>query len=193
LALQALRGAAPLQLSGGRLCPADPGDRDALCAALADALHGRRTLLTLGGGDQALSVAVVPIDDGQQALALLVLNKPQSCTALSLDFYARANGLTNAETTVLACLSQGVKPKDIAQQLGVAISTVRSQIASIRAKTQTASIPELAGRVAALPPFTSALKWERGDWDDAALRGHQRPSRGAPQRVPLQPRFADAC
>ena len=68
---------------------------------------------------------------------------------------------------MLLQLSQGSKPKDIAAAHGVALSTVRSQISSIRAKTHTTSIRDLSSRVAALPPFASALR--------STLRGNAGP------------------
>jgi len=43
----------------------------------------------------------------------------------------------------------------------VAVSTVRTQIGSIRAKTGAASISELVRQVAVLPPLVGAL---RGAW-----------------------------
>ena len=64
----------------------------------------------------------------------------------------------DAELTVLKRLCRGMRPKEVAREQDVAISTVRSHICSIRTKTQTASIPELIDRVAVLPPITPAMK-----------------------------------
>jgi DNA-binding CsgD family transcriptional regulator len=193
LALQEFRNPGALTLTAGCVAPADMCDRGALCAALADAIRGRRTLITLGTNGHALSIAVVPMEGDDEPLALLVLNKRQSCTALTVDFYARAKGLTHAEATVLLHLSQGAKPKGIARRLGVALSTVRSQISSIREKTQTASIGDLADRVARLPPFAPALKSTPSGWgfeptlDDAHWRTHSQ------ERLQAQSSNALAC
>ena len=62
---------------------------------------------------------------------------------------------------MLQALCNGAKPKEIAHQCSVAISTVRSHICSIRIKTQTANIRELVDRVAVLPPITPAMKASR--------------------------------
>lgn len=132
-----------------------------LAHALAEAGHGRRRLLTLGAGVQRLSVAVVPlVDEGRasEALALLVLGKRQSCEALTVDFFARTQGLTGAEAKVLQALCDGLRPKEVASRFDVAVSTVRSQISSIRTKTQTASIRDLIHHVTTLPPITTAMK-----------------------------------
>ena len=59
---------------------------------------------------------------------------------------------------VLAALGMGVAPADIAQEQGVKLSTVRTQIGSIRAKIGVSSITDLVRRVAALPPMVGALR-----------------------------------
>ena len=59
---------------------------------------------------------------------------------------------------MLQALCDGLRPKDAARQFGVAVSTIRTQISSIRTKTQTASIRDLVFRVTTLPPITLAMK-----------------------------------
>jgi DNA-binding CsgD family transcriptional regulator len=59
---------------------------------------------------------------------------------------------------VLEHLCGGVRPTEIAQRQGVAVSTVRTQIGSIRAKTGATSIRELVRQVAVLPPLVGALR-----------------------------------
>ncbi len=54
-------------------------------------------------------------------------------------------------------LCDGRQPIEIAEAQRVAIATVRTQIASIRIKTDTTTIGELIQRVARLPPIRSAL------------------------------------
>jgi DNA-binding CsgD family transcriptional regulator len=51
-----------------------------------------------------------------------------------------------------------VRPTAIARQQNVAVSTVRTQIGSIRAKTGAGSISELVRQVAVLPPLVGALR-----------------------------------
>lgn len=132
-----------------------------LSQALADAHRGRRRLLWLGAQNPGLSVAVVPLPpegpDGE-ALVLMMLGRRQPGDALTIDFYARAQGLTEAEARVLLALCRGLQPKQVAHEFDVAVSTVRTQISSIRHKTQTASIRDLLSRVAALPPIAMGMK-----------------------------------
>ena len=165
LALNQVRGDGPLCLVHEHLQARQPNDQGALQVALADVARGRRRLITLGHNGSAVSVAVLPLpgdetDDGE-ALALLVFGKRQPCETLTVDFYARTQGLTGAEARVLQALCEGGRPKDVARTLDVAISTVRSHICSIRQKTQTTSIRELVDRVTVLPPITPVLKAPR--------------------------------
>jgi DNA-binding CsgD family transcriptional regulator len=59
---------------------------------------------------------------------------------------------------VLAALCDGTPPRQIASALGVALSTIRSQLGAIRAKTGAASIRTLVRQVAVLPPLVGALR-----------------------------------
>jgi len=187
LALNELGSGGPLQMAGEHLCLHADGEAHRLHVALADAMRGRRTLVNLGHNGHALPVAVIPLagsdDAAAEHLALLVFNKRASCAALTIDFYARSNGLTATESTVLVHLSQGLKPKAIARVQGVALSTVRSQISSIRSKTRTASIGELTACVAVLPPFAPAVKSARIEAPRAVtapLAWRRRPADAAP-------------
>jgi len=161
-----LDGTHPLQLVGRELRARHPHD----AAPLADALRGAsdrglRRLLTLGDGEQRASVSVVPLPasaDRFGPVTLLILGKRQVCELLSVQGFARSHRLTSAETRVLAALCQGTPPTEIAAQLGVAISTVRTQISTIRGKTGAESIRELVRQVAVLPPLMGVLRGVAG-------------------------------
>lgn len=151
----------PLQLLGAELRVRHPQDVAPLREALAGARsRSLRRLLSLGQGAQRVSVAVVPLPaaDGDEALALLVFGKRRMCEALTAHWFAREHGLTPAEARVLAALCDGRPPVKIAEEQGVAISTVRSQIGAIRSKTGAPSIRALVRQVAVLPPLVSALR-----------------------------------
>jgi DNA-binding CsgD family transcriptional regulator len=93
------------------------------------------------------------------------LGKRQMCEQLSVQGYARSVALTPAETRVLELVCAGVRPAEIAGQLRVAVSTVRTQIGSIRVKTGATSIRELVRQVAVLPPLVGALRGgARTEW-----------------------------
>lgn len=160
-----LDGRHPLQLHGRTLGAHQPQDVAPLYDALAAAQRGLRKLITVGEGDQRVSVSVVPLPEcaGRGApLTLLVLGKRRVCEQLSVQGFARSVSLTPAETRVLEALCGGVRPSDIARDGGVAVSTVRTQIGSIRAKTGAASIRHLVQQVAVLPPLVGALRGSLG-------------------------------
>jgi DNA-binding CsgD family transcriptional regulator len=151
----------PLQLLGRQLRACDPAD----VVRLHDALHaaqqrGLRRLLMLGQDEHRVAVAVVPLraSPGGQVATQLSMGKRQMCGGLSVQWFARSHGLTLAETRVLEALSEGLQPGDIAVRHGVGISTIRSQIGSIRSKTHSDSIGALVRQVAVLPPLISALR-----------------------------------
>jgi DNA-binding CsgD family transcriptional regulator len=77
-----------------------------------------------------------------------------------LGFFARRHGITPAEELVLSSLCAGQSAPQIASQLNVAVSTVRSHVRSICAKTRTSSVRELVQRVAILPPVAPAFPHE---------------------------------
>lgn len=148
--------------SGPRLLSALAGhDARALQDALAKVAEGKRSLLTLFVGDgPALSVAVLPLKDqelGRPSKAALVFARASVCEALMLCFFARSHGLTNTEEHVLGILCQGYSAPEIASQMKVAVSTVRSHVRSLCAKTRSSGVRELVKRVAVLPPVAPAL------------------------------------
>lgn len=155
----------PLQLMGRSLRAQRPQDVAPLYDALAGAQRGLRRMLNLGEGKNRSTVSVVPLPpsqgqrlDDQAPATLLVLGKRAVCASLSVQGYALSMNLTPAETRVLGRLCAGVRPNTIAVEQAVKVSTIRTQIGSIRAKTGTSSIAELVRQVAVLPPLVGALR-----------------------------------
>jgi DNA-binding CsgD family transcriptional regulator len=150
----------PLQLVGNELRARLARDVAPLHEAVtAAATRGMRRLITVGEETHRTSISVVPLEaaDGPRAV-LIVLGKREVCESLSVQGFARIHRLTGAEVRVLKELCSGVPPAQIAALLGVAISTVRSQIGSMRAKTGAESIRGLVRQVAVLPPVKGVLR-----------------------------------
>lgn len=149
-----------LWVQNGRLRVQTPQDLQTLHGALTKATAGRRSLISLGGAEaHRLSLAVVPmrrLQEGGPAHAALVFSRPTVCGSLMLCFFARSHSLTAAEENVLAILCQGHSAPEIALKLQVAVSTVRSHVRSLCAKTRTSGVRELVNRVAMLPPLAPA-------------------------------------
>lgn len=156
----------PLELVGGTLRTRRAADMPLLTQALDNAARrGLRRLLTLGEPERRVGIAVVPIGGGgatDARVTLLMLSKPSLCEALSIEAYARAHALTPAETRVLLALARGLTPEEAAQQLGVALCTVRTQTGMIRAKTGMPTLGAVLRQVAVLPPLMSVLRGRAG-------------------------------
>lgn len=161
-ALAELGAEHPLVMADGSLHARHPRDAVALQAALQAAQRGLRRLLTVGDAPQRCNLSVVPIGPtiastgrSQQPYATLVMlaKRDGGGGRLALAAFARGHGLSAGETRVLEGLVEGLRPAAIAQRHGVALSTVRSQVGSIRNKTGTPSISALVRQVSALPPL----------------------------------------
>lgn len=159
---QALAAGWPLQVRDERLEAARGADAAPWRKALDTAAgRGLRTLLTLGDETRRIGVAIVPMGapaEGGRTATLVVLGRHAVCESLSVQWFARCHSLTQAEGQVLDLLCQGESPCEVARLQGVAVSTVRSQVGSIRTKTGAASIGALLRQVALLPPMVSALQ-----------------------------------
>jgi DNA-binding CsgD family transcriptional regulator len=129
-----------------------------LLQALAKAETGRRSLIGLRSpARKRCNIAVVPLgaERPHQSIAL-IFSRACVCDAVMLCFFARTHGLTPAEEQVLAILCQGFSAPQTAKQLKVAVSTVRSHVRSMCAKTQSNGVRALVGQVAVLPPIGAA-------------------------------------
>lgn len=162
-----------LRLLHGRVMAQRPCDNETLRRTLDRARAGLRGFLCLGEGTQSSAVAVLPLIGQRSAVdmqgfgvlgsavpptyALLVFAKQHLCDDSTMALFARERGLTSAEGQVLAQVCKGLRPAQIAQNHGVRISTVRTQLRSIRMKTCCETIRELVQKVSVLPPMARQL------------------------------------
>jgi ATP/maltotriose-dependent transcriptional regulator MalT len=131
-----------------------------LAAACLSAQRGRRTLLQLNvdGDRRARQVAVLPVDQGgEHPAALVMFERPALCQPLSLYGFGRGVGLTDAEARVLSDLWGGSSPQQIASSRQVALSTVRTHIVQIRSKTGAQTMAGVMRQIAMLPPMLEVL------------------------------------
>lgn len=144
----------------GRLHTTDEAQAKVLVQALAKAETGRRSLIALRSPTrQRLNIAVVPLRPERPLQAppiALVFSRASVCDAVMLCFFARTHGLTPSEEQVLGILCQGYSAPQIAVQLNVAVSTIRSHVRSMCAKTHSNGVRALVGQVAVLPPIGAA-------------------------------------
>ncbi|MDI1239407.1 MAG: helix-turn-helix transcriptional regulator [Polaromonas sp.] len=140
---------------GGEVQATTPADCKMLQNALGKAVGGKRSLINLSGAGLTLTLAVVPLKpdaDAWDARIALIFARAEVCESGMFGFFARSYGLTQTEEQVLAILCRGLSTPEIAVQLKVAVSTVRSHVRSLCAKTGSSGVRELVNRVAVLPP-----------------------------------------
>jgi DNA-binding CsgD family transcriptional regulator len=149
-----------LSVHEGQLHTADATQSKVLMQALAKAETGRRSLIALRSPTRKrVSIAVVPLRSGPAHASpsvALVFSRASVCDAVMLCFFARTHGLTPSEEQVLGILCQGYSAPEIAKQLNVAVSTVRSHVRSMCTKTHSNGVRTLVGQVAVLPPIGAA-------------------------------------
>lgn len=125
------------------------------------ACRGQRKLMFLKLGDHELPVAFIPLshplETGSPSV-LVLLSRQSACDNLAVRMYARSQRLSPSEEGVMIALCRGLEVADIAKENGVAQSTVRSQVKSLREKTGCGSIRRLIQRVNSLPPVVPALR-----------------------------------
>ena len=149
----------------GELRALSPLDAKLLHAALAKASAGIRSLVKLSGSGITLMLSAIPLQD-QADLATpassstaptcqhiaLFFERAAICDSGMFVFFARSNKLTRTEEQVLTYLCRGMSTPDIAMELNVAVSTVRSHARSLCFKTGSKGSRELINRIAMLPP-----------------------------------------
>ncbi len=148
--------------------------RDAAClhaAVLQAATKGRRQLILLAHGPRRRMVSVAPLRLGGVAepRVLLMLGRRMSCSALAVEMLGAAYALTLAERRVLAGLLADAAPREIAETLGVQLSTVRSQITSIRLKAGVRSIEALLLLAAEVPPLAAVVRSSGDAWQPSRI------------------------
>lgn len=161
-----------LRLLHGRVMAQRACDNETLRRTLARARSGLRGFLCLGERRQSSAVAVLPLTGAARPVALastrpgacalpsyasLVFAKQHLCDDSTIALFARECGLTGAEGQVLAQVCKGLRPAQIALDHGVRISTVRTQLRSVRQKTGCGTIRELVQKVSVLPPMARQL------------------------------------
>ena len=144
----------------GRLRQASGVSGDLGAALRLAAQRARRSLVRLDRGGDRLMVSVLPFGQARTGgqHVLVMMGRRQPCSELGLEMLAASYGLTLAERRVLGALVRESSPREIATQNAVALSTVRTQIQSIRIKLGARNIEGLLLRAAEVPPVASALR-----------------------------------
>ncbi len=155
-ALRELGSALILKLQDGVVCCSGPGARELATAVKSAATRGLRRLVSLQDSPP-LMLVVTPLDiqPGAEPLVLLMIGRRTLCTPLGLELLAMQHHLTWAEQRVLRAIVGGSSVREMAAEHGVAVSTIRTQLQSIRDKLGVANIDALLLIAARLPPVPS--------------------------------------
>lgn len=130
----------------------------ALLALLRQVAGGsRRRLVKLG--QMGRLAYVLPLGPGPTTASCvaILLGRRIDADILAVETVGSTFGLTGSERDVLLALTQGSRPSAIARERRTAISTVRTQIASLRVKLGVGDLQDLTRFTASLPPIVTAL------------------------------------
>ncbi|TPG58472.1 LuxR family transcriptional regulator [Roseomonas nepalensis] len=146
-----IAGGAVLRLQDGRLRGATEAAERALRRAVGEEggrSGGVEASLAGTDGEERLLFTLGLDAEGCGGLrrTLLVLRSPREDTRNPVANAARAFGLTPAQVQVLAFLTRGHAPDEIAGLLGVSVTTVRSHLADLFARSGTSRQAELVAR-----------------------------------------------
>jgi DNA-binding CsgD family transcriptional regulator len=154
-----------LESSGNLMRNCTIENSKAMNAGLAQVALGKRSLVTLSTLESAmtLTVALVPLQGSAGASRQVGLFFARTTLHESkiLPLFAKNHGLTATEERVLGILSQGFSTPEIASQMKVAVSTIRTHVRSLCAKTRSCGVRELVNRVAVLPPVARTGRTDR--------------------------------
>lgn len=132
--------------------------RQAWSAALIEAVvRQRSSLVNLNDSTASLMVAVMPagFDIAEEGAAVVIMGRRSVCSSLGLELLAGSHGLTPAESRVYRALIDNQTPRQIAALHGVGVTTIRTQIQTLRDKLSVRSIDALLLRAAEIPPVTA--------------------------------------
>jgi DNA-binding CsgD family transcriptional regulator/PAS domain-containing protein len=151
-----------IRLSNGTLSAPEKKRTTALRALVRDPTDGQGKRLApavrLGPDDAAAVATVLPLSTAElqsrfgTGAAALVFIQTSADMAGSLDAIASAFQLSPTETRVLGHLLDGRTPSEVADAMGVGVSTIRSHLTNLFIKTNTERQAELVAIVSRLLP-----------------------------------------
>lgn len=140
-----------------------PMDGKLLHTALAKASGGVRSLVKLSGSGITLMLSAIPLKHRPgtscEQIALF-FERRAICDSGMFVFFARSHRLTRTEEQVLNLLCRSMSTPEIALELDVAVSTVRSHVRSLCIKTGAKGARDVINRVATLPPVGATPRLE---------------------------------
>jgi DNA-binding CsgD family transcriptional regulator/PAS domain-containing protein len=150
----------------GRLMAASPSANRQLHLQVSNAVRAPREGEGGGGttlavveraGRMPLTLMTLPLrspsDHGPRSGALMFVFDPENTPVVTAELVRRLFDLSTVEAELAVALCAGQSPDEIASERGRALSTVRSQIRSLFAKTGTHRQADLIGLLLASPAY----------------------------------------
>lgn len=153
---------APVRSRFNAIACTNPSGHEKLLRAIRNAAipQGRGHVFSVQAkiGAPSYQVVVLPIPEHSSLsavqrsdLALVTLGLPAPGRTVDAEFLQQLFGLSHAEARVVVGLSSGASLRELADQIGISINTVRTQLQSVLAKTNTHRQTELVQLLNALP------------------------------------------
>ena len=157
---------APIAARKGRLSVSDRMANEELTEAIEIARRNEAAIGKAGIGisigspaDEPAVAHVLPLGRGDvrtrlmpQATAAVFVTMPRTRFGFDFGVLGRAYGLTAAEIRVCRSLTCGLAPADVAEQLGVSLSTVKTHMARIFSKTGVSRQADLVALIEQIAP-----------------------------------------
>ena len=159
-ALGALQRGVGLATTHGGLKLKSVFDQKSLTQALEQAAGGKRSLTRFKGVGGSTNLAVVPLNRqsaGPWDRIALLLSSEESCETTLFASFAQSHRLTRTEEQVLQLLCRCLSAPEIALQMRVAVSTIRSHVRSLCVKTSSHGVRQLINLVSALPRLAPTM------------------------------------
>lgn len=136
---------------GGALVCRHPAATQRLRTTIAEAVQRSSHRLFVPVDPGLPPCLVMPLGH-ERCHAAVLLWRPRICGDWPIGLLSLAHGLTATEQRVLRALAEGLAPAQIAGRHGVALSTVRTQVGSVRDKLGAESIDGLHLLLGCIPP-----------------------------------------
>ena len=141
----------------GLLLSQEPVELEAWTKALRHAVTKQaRSLVEIRQRNGTLFIATTPVLVGLDCFVLASFGPQMNHSTYALKLFAKHVNLTAAEIEVMEKLFAGMKPAEIARTHKVSVTTVVSQLKSIRSKTGCATVPNLLIKLSRLPTLRPA-------------------------------------
>ena len=153
----------PLSRSMGRRVTGCGHEAAPLARAITQAADkGLTSRICIDGGSRGRFIVRVEADPAQSHLAIIVVRNVEAHAARVVEETSQAYGFTPAEAALAQCLVQGRSIEDHAERKGLRVSTVRTQLRALLAKTGTTRQGQMISVLLSDPPAICVAERQEG-------------------------------